>query len=131
MSPDLVVGLGCRPGAAADRVRELLARLLDANGLSAADVRAYATVEARAGEPGLRAVAGDGLLAFPADVLATVAVPNPSDVVAAAVGTASVAEAAALHAATLLGGSGYRARLVGPKLTGPGVSAAAARIVTG
>jgi cobalamin biosynthesis protein CbiG len=129
VTPDLVVGLGCRPGTAADRVRELLDRLLAEHGLTAADVRAYATVDARAGEPGLRAIAGDGLLAFPADVLATVAVPNPSDVVAAALGSPSVAEAAALHAATLLGG--HRARLVGPKLTGPGVTAAVARIVTG
>lgn len=127
MTADLVIGLGCRTGTSAGQIRDLLARLFEEHGLGAAAVRAYATVEARAAEPGLRAVAGDTLLAFPAHVLAAVQVPNPSGVVAAALGTPSVAEAAALHAATLLGGS---ALLIAAKLTAPGVTAAAARIVT-
>ncbi|MGI8817025.1 MAG: cobalamin biosynthesis protein [Pseudonocardia sp.] len=129
MTPDLVVGLGCRPGAPAAEVRAVLAGLLDRHGLRADAVRAFATVSARAEEPGLRAVAGDGLLAFPAEVLAAVAVPHPSGRVAVALGTGSVAEAAAIHAAMLLADTGASVQLVAPKLSGTGVTAAAARIV--
>ena len=127
--PDLVVGLGCRPGTSAAAIRAVLARLLDRHGLPAEAIRVYATVAARAAEPGLRAVAGSGLLAFPAEVLAGVPVPHPSARVAAAVGTGSVAEAAAVHAATLLARSAATVELVAPKLTATGVTAAAARII--
>ena len=53
--------------------------------------------------------------------------PNPSEVVRAEVGTASVAEAAALHAATELGG-GAAVELVAPKTKGENVTVAVARI---
>jgi histidinol-phosphate aminotransferase len=62
-------------------------------------VAGLATLDARAAEPGLVAAAaarGWPLTGHPAAVLAGVAVPSPSDRVAAAVGTPSVAEAAAL-----------------------------------
>jgi histidinol-phosphate aminotransferase len=58
-----------------------------------------ATLDTRAGEQGLREAAqrrGWPLTGHPATALAAVAVPGPSDRVAAAVGTPSVAEAAAL-----------------------------------
>ncbi|MPZ88304.1 MAG: precorrin-3B C(17)-methyltransferase, partial [Nitriliruptorales bacterium] len=58
-----------------------------------------ATGEAKAGEQGiLHAAAARGwpVVTHPTDVLATVDVPNPSRIVHAAVGTPSVAEAAAL-----------------------------------
>jgi cobalt-precorrin 5A hydrolase/precorrin-3B C17-methyltransferase len=65
--------------------------------------------------------AGDGdLVAFPAALLAAVDVPNPSSTVADAVGTPSVAEAAALLAA------GPGARLVVDKQRGPTATAAVA-----
>jgi cobalamin biosynthesis protein CbiG len=126
--PDLVVGLGCRPGVTEQVVRRLLAEVLDRHGCRPEAVRAYATLDARAREPGLLAVCGSGLLGFPAEVLARVTVPNPSPVVAASVGTASVAEAAALHAARALAPPGATARLIGPKAAGSGVTAALARI---
>ena len=59
----------------------------------------------KADEPGiLAAIAPAPLHTYPAAVLAGVAVPNPSEVVRAEVGTPSVAEAAALHAAAELAG---------------------------
>jgi cobalamin biosynthesis protein CbiG len=64
----------------------------------AADVR-LATLDARATEPGVVEAAtrrGWPLTGHPAAVLAAVAVPTPSEGVAAAIGTPSVAEAAAL-----------------------------------
>lgn len=128
MIPDLVVGLGCRPGASADEVAAVLGAALGRRGWDARRVLAFATVAARADEPGLRAVAGAALLAYPAEVLAGVAVPNPSAVVAAALGTGSVAEAAAVHAATALAGPGVAVALVGPKLAGRSVTVALARI---
>lgn len=71
----------------------------------ASDVR-LATLDARAGEPGLIAAAesrGWPLIGHPAAELAAVRVPSPSAGVAERVGTGSVAEAAALlHGSTLL-----------------------------
>ncbi|MEU6116231.1 cobalamin biosynthesis protein [Streptomyces sp. NPDC047117] len=101
-APDLVVGVGARPGVPAAEVTALIADVLAAAGLSPAAVCALATVDTRAGEPGLRAAAtllGVELRAFPAEVLAAVPVPHPSEAVRAATGTPAVAEAAALAAA--------------------------------
>ncbi|GLW13331.1 MULTISPECIES: cobalamin biosynthesis protein [Streptomyces] len=97
----LAAGVGARPGVPAGEVLELLGAALAAVG-GGARIVALATVAARAAEPGLRAAAhrlGVPLLSFPAAELAAVRVPEPSAVAAAAVGTASVAEAAALLAA--------------------------------
>jgi cobalamin biosynthesis protein CbiG len=124
----LVVGLGCRRGAGAGAVRAAVDALLARHGADPRAIRAYATLEARAAEPGLRAVAGDLLLAYPAAVLAEVDVPNPSATVLAATGTPSVAEAAAVHAARLLASPGAAVELVGEKLVSGGVTAALARI---
>jgi cobalamin biosynthesis protein CbiG len=125
---ELVVGLGARPGVSAADARATVRALLDGLALVPADVRAYATLDARAAEPGLRAVAGAALLAYPAEVLARVPVPNPSALAAASVGTASVAEAAALHAAAELAPPDAEVELVGEKLAGARVTAAVARI---
>ncbi|MGY1820716.1 cobalamin biosynthesis protein [Geodermatophilus sp. SYSU D00079] len=66
---------------------------------AAADDVRLATLDVRAAEPGLRTAAaarGWPLTGHPAAALAAVGVPAPSARVAAAVGTPSVAEAAAL-----------------------------------
>ncbi|HEY1971939.1 MAG TPA: cobalamin biosynthesis protein [Pseudonocardia sp.] len=126
--PDLVVGIGCRPGVAEHAVRQLLAEVLGRHGCEPAAVRGYATLQARAREPALLAVCGGRLLGFPASVLAEVTVPNPSSSVAASVGTPSVAEAAALHAARVLAPPGATAALIGVKAVGSGVTVALARI---
>ncbi|WP_051831656.1 cobalamin biosynthesis protein [Streptomyces violens] len=99
---DLVVGIGARPGVPAEELTALVRGVLAEAGLPLAAVRALATLDARAQEPGLRAAAallGVELLAYPAAVLASVPVPHPSGAVLAAAGTPSVAEAAALAAA--------------------------------
>ncbi|HTI20990.1 MAG TPA: cobalamin biosynthesis protein [Kutzneria sp.] len=129
MNADLVVGVGCRPGTAEAAVREVVTAVLERHGLTLGEVRAFATVTARADEPALRAIAGDTLLAYPAEVLDRVAVPHRSARVAAAVGTASVAEAAALHAAAVLAGPEGVSTLVAGRFSGPAVTAAVARIV--
>jgi len=71
-------------------------------GLAAAEIAGLATLDRRAAEAGVRAVAGRygwPVLAFEAARLAEVTVPNPAATVAVAAGTPSVAEAAALLAA--------------------------------
>lgn len=98
--PSLVAGVGASSGAPADELAALLSASLDAAGLSRASLGALATIDRRAGDEALSSI-GLPIEAFPADELATGAafVPNPSEVVAGAVGTPSVAEAAALLAA--------------------------------
>lgn len=100
--PSLLVGVGASRGAPPAEVRALLADTLRSADLAAASVAGLATVAAKADEPALLELAGQlqvPLTVFPAEQLAAVEVPHPSEVVRAAVGTASVAEAAALTAA--------------------------------
>jgi cobalt-precorrin 5A hydrolase/precorrin-3B C17-methyltransferase len=97
--PSLVVGVGASRGVGAEEVRDLINRSLAEAGLALKSVTALATVEAKAAEAGIvEAAAGlkVPLLVHPARALAEVAVPNPSAAPLAAVGTPSVAEAAAL-----------------------------------
>ncbi|MGH8906940.1 MAG: precorrin-3B C(17)-methyltransferase [Egibacteraceae bacterium] len=96
--PSLVVGVGGSRGVAAAEVLALIRGAL--SGLSPRSVHCLATIEAKAGEQGIveaAAALGVPLVTLDASRLAAITVPNPSDVVAAAVGTPSVAEAAALH----------------------------------
>ncbi|MEU8755529.1 precorrin-3B C(17)-methyltransferase [Streptomyces chartreusis] len=97
--PSLVVGVGASRGAPADEVLGLVESALRDAGLSPASVAELATVDAKADEPGILVAAerlGVPLVTRSADELAVVEVPNPSDAPLAAVGTPSVAEAAAL-----------------------------------
>ncbi|SEC73397.1 cobalt-precorrin 5A hydrolase / precorrin-3B C17-methyltransferase [Streptomyces sp. 2231.1] len=97
--PSLVVGVGASRGAPAEEVLGLIGEALRAAGLSAGSVAELATVDAKAEEPGLVAAAerlGVPLVTYSAGELAAVEVPNPSDAPLVAVGTPSVAEAAAL-----------------------------------
>ena len=97
--PSLRVGVGTSKGAPAAEIGELIDGTLAELGLSARSVRYLATAEVKADEPGLLAAAAERgwpVVTFPAGQLAAVPVPNPSEVVRRAVGTPSVAEAAAL-----------------------------------
>ncbi|MFD8047896.1 precorrin-3B C(17)-methyltransferase [Streptomyces chartreusis] len=97
--PSLVVGVGASRGAPADEVLGLVESALRDAGLSPASLAELATVDAKADEPGIVEAAerlGVPLVTRSADELAVVEVPNPSDAPLAAVGTPSVAEAAAL-----------------------------------
>jgi cobalt-precorrin 5A hydrolase/precorrin-3B C17-methyltransferase len=111
--PALAVGVGASRGVSADELLSLIDTVLaepelgdtgpantgPANtGLSPLSVAVMATVDAKAGEPGIAEAAarrGWPLTTYPATVLAGVDVPNPSPAALAAVGTPSVAEAAA------------------------------------
>ncbi|MGW2097542.1 precorrin-3B C(17)-methyltransferase [Streptomyces olivaceoviridis] len=97
--PSLVVGVGASKGAPAEEVLGLVEEALREAGLSPRSVAELATVDAKAEEPGIVAAAerlGVPLVTYSAGELAAVEVPNPSDAPLAAVGTPSVAEAAAL-----------------------------------
>lgn len=127
--PSLVLGIGASRGVSTDEIADLVERVLAEAGLAAESVCAVATADVKADEAGLVAyAAGRGLplVTFPADRLAAVAVPNPSEVVRAAVGTPSVAEAAALLAA---GTRGRGAELVAGKTASAMATVAVARLV--
>ncbi|MCX4630567.1 MULTISPECIES: Rv2231c family pyridoxal phosphate-dependent protein CobC [unclassified Streptomyces] len=95
----LVVGVGGRAGVSVAEVCALVEETLRGAGLAAGAVKALATVESKAGEAGITGAAerfGVPLLSYPAEKLAGICVPHPSDAVRDAAGTSSVAEAAAL-----------------------------------
>jgi len=97
--PSLRVGVGASRGAPAEEIGQLIDGVLGELGVSPNSVRYLATVDAKADEPGLQSAAAErgwSVRTFPASRLAAVPVPNPSEVVRRAVGTPSVAEAAAL-----------------------------------
>ena len=106
--PSLVAGVGASSDAPADAAISLLDEALHEHGLAGDSVATVATIDRRANAPVVTALQRP-VRAFTAEALARVVVPNPSARVAAEVGTASVAEAAALLAA------GPDATLVVPK----------------
>ncbi|MEV6264409.1 Rv2231c family pyridoxal phosphate-dependent protein CobC [Streptomyces sp. NPDC051784] len=95
----LVVGVGARRGVPAEEVLGLIRATLEAAGLAAGDVAELATLDTRADEPGIAGAAaalGVPVRAYPARTLAATPVPHSSAATRTAVGTGSVAEAAAL-----------------------------------
>lgn len=97
--PLLVAGIGASFGVSVEELRSLLEVALAGVGLSPAEIDAFATIDSKASEEALVVLAAEydvPLLLHPAAKLGRVAVRNPSDRVVEAVGTASVAEAAAL-----------------------------------
>ncbi len=97
--PSLIVGVGTSRGAPAAEIGDLIDGTLVELGVSPRSVRYIATADVKADEHGLQAAAAERgwrVVTFPASRLAAVPVPNPSEVVRRAVGTPSVAEAAAL-----------------------------------
>lgn len=97
--PSLVIGVGASKGAPVDEVLGNIEGALRDAGLSAKSIAELATVDAKTDEPGLLEAAARlkvPLVTYSAEELAAVAVPNPSDAPLTAVGTPSVAEAAAL-----------------------------------
>jgi cobalt-precorrin 5A hydrolase/precorrin-3B C17-methyltransferase len=118
--PSLVAGVGTSIAAPPDEVVGLLEATLAEAALDAASVSEVATIDRRADEPAVHAL-GRPLRLFPADALGNVSVPTPSVTVQSAVGTPSVAEAAALLAA------GPGAELVVAKRTSPHAALAVAR----
>ncbi|MET1071415.1 MAG: cobalamin biosynthesis protein [Umezawaea sp.] len=134
----LVVGVGSGTGVSTTAVASALSELEARAGLDLRAVRAFATADRKAGEQGILDALEDWgfwndnttapLLTFSAEVLADVDVPNPSDGTALAVGTPSVAEAAALCGAVDLA-AGAPVELAAEKVKGDNVTVAAARVL--
>jgi cobalt-precorrin 5A hydrolase/precorrin-3B C17-methyltransferase len=98
--PTLVLGIGASRGVKVEELQELVVTTLAAQGLSSLSVSHVATVDAKADEGGivgLCAKTGWPLVTHSAEVLAATEVPNPSEHPLEAVGTPSVAEAAAMQ----------------------------------
>ena len=100
----LALGLGCERGCAPDELIGLVERTLDAGGLAPEALACVASLDVKADEPAVRAVAdtlGVPLRLFDAAALEreTPRLTAPSDVVFRAVGCHGVAEAAALACA--------------------------------
>ena len=100
--PVLWLGIGCERNTSLTLLERAVDQALAGEGLAAEAVAGLASASRKADEPALLQLAerrGWPLRCFGSDELATVPVPNPSAVVLAELGTASVAEAAALRAA--------------------------------
>ncbi len=108
----LVAGMGCNRGTDVKELRDLLVETLATHRLAILSLRALATVDLKADEPGLLALAEFlkvPLTVFTRDRLRAVGqVPTPSAMVENHIGVKSVCEAAALLAT-------HRGRLIVPK----------------
>ncbi len=99
------LGVGCERGIAADFLEQSIRQALAGAGLAFEAVAGLASLDIKADEAALLAVAerhGWPVRFFDAATLARCPVPNPSEAVADCVGTPSVAEAAALLAGEAL-----------------------------
>jgi cobalt-precorrin 5A hydrolase len=119
----LVAGMGCNRGTDVEEMRDLLVDTFAANRLAISSLRTLATVDLKADEPGMLALAESlnlPLTVFSRDRLKGVAqVPTPSTMVEKHIGVKSVCEAAALLATN-------RGRLIVPKQKTANVTVAVA-----
>ena len=100
--PSLWLGMGCERNTSLSLLERLLEQTLGDQQLAPESVAGLASIDRKADEPALLALAakrGWPVRWFRADSLGAVPVPTPSAAVAQEMGTASVAEAAALLAA--------------------------------
>ena len=100
--PSLWLGLGCERGTSQELIARLVDQELDRLGLAPEAIAGMASIDRKSDEQAFLALAQERGWAqhwLPAATLNAIAVPNPSDAVAAEMGTASVAEASALVAA--------------------------------
>jgi cobalt-precorrin 5A hydrolase len=124
--PSLVAGIGCNRNTQSAEIKKLLFDTLEASGLARASLRSLASVDLKADESGLAALAEELALPlefFDRERIAAVenAVPSPSAAVAKHIGVKSVCEATAILAAR--GGT-----LIVPKRSTPNATVAIARI---
>ncbi len=99
----LWIGIGCKRGTPRELIESAITEVFQKNHLAIVAIAGIATIDRKVDEIGLIEFCCDRnlpLITYPAEILRTVCVPNPSDIVAE-VGTPSVAEAAALYAAKL------------------------------
>jgi len=99
----LWIGIGCKRGTTREMLETAITEVLQKNHFAIEEVAGIATIETKVNEVGLIELCRDRnlpLKTYPAEILCTISVPNPSSIVTV-VGTPSVAEAAALCAANL------------------------------
>lgn len=97
----LWVGIGCERGTSQQLIQTAIEQVFRKNQLAESAIAGIATIDIKADEIGLLEFCKERnlpLKTFPAALLRSVTVPNPSAVVEAEVGTPSVAEAAAIVA---------------------------------
>lgn len=103
----VAVGLGCDRGTPLATLQQALDEALSAAGARLLDVIALASIDLKADEPGLLALAvqhGWPITFYTPAQLADVPVPNPSETVRKFTGSPSVSEAAALLMAATVAG---------------------------
>ncbi|MEA5415718.1 cobalamin biosynthesis protein, partial [Synechococcus sp. BA-132 BA5] len=108
--PALWLGLGCERDTSLSVLERLVTEGLAQQGLAPEAVAGLASIDRKGDEPALLGLAeqrGWPLRLYDAPTLAEVAVPHPSEAVAREMGTPSVAEAAALQAASQAGGPAH------------------------
>ena len=102
----IAVGLGCDRGTPLATLQQALGEALALAGACLSDVAAAASIDLKADEPGLLALAarhGWPMAFYTPAQLAAIPVPNPSETVRRHTGSPSVSEAAALLAASAAG----------------------------
>lgn len=102
----IAVGLGCDRGTPLATLQQALDEALALAGARLGDVAAAASIDLKADEPGLLALAaqhGWTMAFYTPEQLAAVPVPNPSETVRKYTGSPSVSEAAALLAGSAAG----------------------------
>lgn len=98
----LWVGIGCERRTSQQLIETAIEQVCQEHQLTESAIAGIATIDIKADEVGLLQVCRNRnlpLKTFASDILRSIDVPNPSTIVAAEVGTPSVAEAAALSAA--------------------------------
>jgi cobalt-precorrin 5A hydrolase len=108
----VAVGLGCDRGTPLATLQQALDEALALAGARLADVAAVASIDLKADEPGLLALAvqhGWRMTFYTPQQLAAVPVPNPSETVRKYTGSPSVSEAAALLSASTVAGHALKA----------------------
>lgn len=101
----LWVGIGCQRGTSGQLIDMAIEQVFQENRLAQNAIAGIATIDTKASEVGLLEICrlrNWPLKTFSAEVLRTVFVPNPATIIDQAVGTPSVAEAAAILAASQL-----------------------------
>lgn len=98
----VMVGIGCDRNTSLKTLEEALGLALQQCGLEVSAIAGLASIDKKNDETALLQLAenhGWPLHFYPAELLAEIPVPNPSEVVLKYMGTPAVAEAAALKAA--------------------------------
>jgi cobalt-precorrin 5A hydrolase / precorrin-3B C17-methyltransferase len=97
----LWVGIGCERGTSKELIATAIEQVFQANHLAIGAIAGIATIDLKADEVGLVELCQTKnwpLKTYPAEILRSIPVPTPSEIVASVVGTPSVAEAAAIVA---------------------------------